>query len=310
MKMRMYAVLLVVVLVTVLGSCATTCPANDGQTVFYDEAPRSVGKNVAEFDSVVVLGYNSTMSLETAALDSHMGNNKLGFSETNEFLTSNDAKIDFSAEEHPFAVGDRINDQEAVLLSELQNANFTVVDKNTLLATDAYGKVSKPIRDPGHTESGLATINVADGYHTTYQFPSLTNDTESVVNMFKPSLEESGADFGIIVVERPYLRIHNHGMVEEFLTKCTPYYTVSTRNTYYLIQPKTFNQVLHGQTFIVESENRHYLENAEENPFFRKGIYTHEMVEADKKTWMDEVAAASAAAHKAFIEWLNALKTS
>ncbi|QEN08976.1 hypothetical protein EXM22_13590 [Oceanispirochaeta crateris] len=308
MKFRVYSLFLATAIIFSLSSCATTCPANEGQNVFFDEAPRSVAKKVADYESVVVLGYNSTMGLETAKLDDYMGNSKLSFSDTNDFLVSNDVKIDFNAEEIPFPIGDQINAQEKVLLDELQNTTFKIIDKKTLLSTDAYNKVSKPIRNEEHAESGLASINVADGYHTTFQFPGFMNDTESVVNMFKASLEESGADFGIIVAERPYIRVHNdHGLVEEYMTKCTPYYTVATRNTYYLIQPKTLNQVLHPQTFIAESGNRHLLEDPAENPLLRKGIYTPEMVEKDKETWMSEVADASALAHKSFVDWLNAL---
>ncbi|MBF9016372.1 MULTISPECIES: hypothetical protein [unclassified Oceanispirochaeta] len=308
MKLRTYVLMLAALMAVGLSSCTTICPANEGQTVFFEEGPKSVTKKVADYNSVVVLGYNSTMGMETEDLDEYMGGSKLGLSDTNDFLLSNDVKVEF-AEDLPYPIGEKINGYESTLLSELENAKFTLIDKDTLLSTKAYQKVSKPIRDEEFAESGLASVNVAEGYNTTFRFPDLMNNTETVVNSFKASLEESGADFGVIVAERPYLRVHNnHGLVKEFMTKCTPYYTVATKNTYYLIQPKTMNQVLYAQTFVAESGNRHLLENAEENPLFRKGIYTQEMVEEDKTTWMEEVTAASTEAHKAFVKWLDSLK--
>ena len=311
MKKKHYLVI-IAALTAIFSSCTTVCPANEGQSVFiYEEETKSVTKKVADYNSVVVLGYNSSHGLDTENLDEYMGSKKLTLAETNKALLSGEITADsisFDDGSIPFPVGNKINEYDRNLLEELQASRFSLIDKDSLLSTAAYQKVSEVNRDEKFIEAGMVPFAVAEDYHMTYD-RSQFDGKETVVNNFKKSLEESGADFGIIVVEKPYVRVHNsHGLVEEYMTKCTPYYTVATRNSYYLIRPKTMNQTLFEQTIIAESDTRHYLENSEENPFTRKSIYTQEMIAEDQKNWLTDMDEASKKANHAFVEWLDSLK--
>lgn len=310
MKKSTYFILTLIALTVLFSSCTTVCPANMGQTVFYDEAPKSVVKKVSGYESVTILGYNSSLGLDTESMDSYLGGKKLNISETNDTLLSgalDSATITVDDGTIPFPVGNRINSYDKDLLAALEESSFTLVNKEALLSTEAYQKISEVNRDEKFKKAGLVSYDVADGYHATYT--RNVDGSENIINNFKKSLLESGADFGVIVVERPYLRLHNnHGLVEEYMTKCTPYYTVATKKTFYLIKPSLGNQDFFKQTIIAESGNRHYVENAEENPFIRKSIYTPEMLVEDQKTWMSEMDDASTLANSEFVKWLSSLK--
>ena len=263
-----------------------------------------------EFETAVILGYNSTPGLETEQLDEKMGSVKLGMTDTDKALISGIGSGGLEvAKDVPYPVGDRINTYDQSLLTKMEDAPFALITKEELLSAEAYQKVSEPVRDEMAIEKGLVAISVADGYHTTYEFPTLTNNREGVVNTFKKSLEESGADFGIIAVQKPFMRVHQESLIEQYMKKCTPYYTVANRIEYYLIRPKTLNQELFKKVIVAESDNRHFLKNPDENPFFRKNIYTPEMVAEDEKDWMSDLDVATEKAHTEFVNWLKSQKS-
>ncbi len=256
--------------------------------------PPSVVNELQSAKTVAVLGYNTSKGLDDRLLD--------------DFIRSGifdiDLSVDMSLEDTiKFPVGSMVDAHDSEFIRELGNTRYTVIPKETVLSSPAYQAIKG---DPAGT---LANVNAATGYTLTYQFDNWMDQRSGsssanrvpapgqLVNNFREVLEELGADLGIIVVEKPYVRTQHYALFpHQWIHKKEPYFAVATSTTYYLIRPATINQVLYSKHIIMDSDTQ----------YLRKG-YTQEMRSDDEVNFLDQYADASRKNRAAFIEWLNGI---
>ncbi len=282
MKHRVVLAGLVGAAILALGSCATT--DNVGEWVPEPRDP--VVEELQEAETVVVLGYNSSYGLDDRLLDDAVSSGGFGLS----ISVEEDVN-----DRHP--IGDRINEYEAnfmELLTEL--GPYEVVDKETLFASSEYQDLPE-IQE----EDLLSNVLVADGYRMTYEFNNFMDDTDSVpnegrvMNNFAAIMEDVGADLGIIVVEKPWVRVRRFALIpDKLLNGMESYFAVAGSTTYFFIRPRNGNKELYSPTFLDQSETRYLLDD-----------YTTEQREEDEGDFLDQYDAVSASNHQRFVDWLS-----
>jgi hypothetical protein len=272
---------LVAAAVLALGSCATT----DNVGTWVPDPRPAVVEELQEARTVVVLGYNSSIGLDDRTLDDRFSSGGFGLS----ISVEEDVN-----DRHP--VGDRINGYEAEFMELLTELGpYEVVDKETLFAADSYARLPEV-----HADDPLSNVLVADGYRLTYEFNNFMDGTDSipnegeVVNNYAAILEEVGADLGIIVVEKPWVRVRTFALIpDQLINKMESYFAVAGSTTYFIILPRDINKELYSPTFLDQSDTRYLL----------KG-YTAEQQEQDEVTFLDQYGAVSTSNHRRFVEWL------
>lgn len=252
--------------------------------------PASIVKELKEAKTIAVLGYNSSKALDDRLVD---GAIKAPLMEIK--LEIVDARGD------KFPIGNRINSYEQDFLAKIAKGPYKVIDKNKVFAAAEYKAIK------GDVNSDLNNVNVAKGYTLTYKFDNWMDNAKSsstsnlvpalgeLVNVYKKTLEELGADLGIIVVEKPYIYVKNYALIpDQLFYKKQNYFTVASSTTYYIVKPSTFNQVLHARSFFTTSGTEYVL----------KG-YTKDQLKIDEPGFIEEYDMASKANHDNFVAWLT-----
>lgn len=251
--------------------------------------PASIVKELKEAKTVAVLGYNTSKGLDDRLLDEAI---KAPLFEIKLEI------VDARGEKFP--IGGRVNTYDANFLASMKEGPYKLISKSSVLNSTAYKKIK------GDPTSELSNVNAAKGYTLTYQFDNWMDKASEtrankvpsggqLVNAFKETLEELGADIGIIVVEKPYMYVQRYSLIpDQLFFKKQQYFTVASLTTYYIVKPSTFNQVLHQKTFRTFSDTQYIL----------KG-YTPDQRKEDEVTFLEQYDTVSKKNHAEFFTWLN-----
>lgn len=257
-------------------------------------------KELATADTLAVLGFNTTLGINDYALDDFMDE---GFSLSNITVT---VEIE---DDQRFPINKaRVNAHEQQLLKALDGTNFSFVDKKKVINADAYkkfnkfyvvGSTDKNISDKELREDAYAhsqEVLVADGYNVTY------DDAEKKIYDMAtaPSsavLEEVGAEYGLIIVEKPFVQTQNYSIIpEKLIYKKQPYSTMALRTYYYIVKKGMIGTSVVGYKIVYNDGKKN----------IRKTYTTKERKE-DAKNYLDDYDALSEKNNAEFVEWLNSI---
>ncbi|HKL86066.1 MAG TPA: hypothetical protein VJ861_07015 [Treponemataceae bacterium] len=281
MKKTIWQFLLFVGLVGALTSCASMGTPREVLASEFEE--------LREAKTIAVLGYNTSKGLDDRLLDNAIKSPL--FELKLEIVDDRGVR---------FPVEGRVNTYDSNFLAAMKESAFTMVPKSAVLNSVAYKKIK------GDPTSELSNVNVAKGYTVTYEFDNwMDNSNASVANrvpaggklvdLYKKTLEELGADLGIIVVEKPYVYTKNYALIpDQLIHKKESFFAVAVVTNYYIVRPSTGNQVLWNKTIQTISDNQYPL----------KG-YTPDQRKEDEAFFLEQYDVISKQNNVQFIEWLN-----
>lgn len=279
-KVLMAAVVSTALFISLVG-CATT----DAIGEWEPEPTNRVTRSLQEAQTVAVLGYNTSRGLDDRllnnAIDSSFG-------------------LSISVEEKPgdkFPVGDRVNRYDETFRRLLREEGpYELIAKDAVVSSSAYQEI---VGDP--SDEMLSNVNAAENYTLTYQFATFMDNQDDVpmsgelVNRYKATLEELGADLGIIVVEKPYVRVQNYALIpDELFNGKEDYFAVAGQTTFYIIRPAAGNQVIFAPTFLDQSDQRYMTDD-----------YTEAQRQEDQNSFLSQYDAVSASNQERFVRWLT-----
>lgn len=266
-----------------------------------DDTSAKAGKVLAKADTLAVLGFNTALGVEDHALDDFMDED---FSLSNVTLT-----VEFEGDQRFPIEKAQVNAHEQQLLSALAESNFSFVDKKTVINAEAYKKFNKfyvvGSTDKNATEQELREdayahsqeVLVADGYNVTYN-----NVENRIYDMATaPSagaLEEIGAEYGIIVMEKPFIQLKHYSFIpEQLIYKKQQYSTMALRTYYYVVKKGMIGTSVVGYK-IVYNDGKKNLQDT----------YTTAERTEDAKNYLDDYDTLSEKNNAEFVSWLNTIK--
>jgi len=268
--------------VALLASCASLGGGSKEKA-----PPASVVTALKEAKTIAVLGYNTSKGLDDRLLDDAIKSSLFDISL--EISIQNDLK---------FPIGKRVDTLDADFLKKLGDAKlYNVVPKSKVTGSAAYKKIK------GDPAMDINNVNAAKGYTLTYQFDNFMDEAKSgssiptsgqVVNGYKDTLEEIGADLGIIVVQKPFMIDHTYALIpDQLINKKQPYFATGTRTYYYIVRPALGNQVIYTKVIQNESDTKYII----------KG-YTPAQRKVDEVDFLDQYGPVAELNHDKFIAWL------
>lgn len=280
-----------------LASCQSMEPKESWES---SDTSAKASKALAKADTLAVLGFNTALGVYDRSLDDFMDE---GFS----------SKITLTVEfegDQRFPINKaRVNAHERQLLKALADSNFSFVDKKTVINSDAYKKFNKVYvvgsTDKNATDKELREdayahsqeVLVADGYNVTYN--NVENRIYDIATA--PSsgvLEEVGAEYGLIVVEKPFVQIKNYSVIpEQLIYKKLPYSTMALRTYYYIVKKGMIGTSVVGYKIVYNDGKKNLQET-----------YTTAERTEDAKNYLDDYDVLSEKNNAEFIEWLNSIK--